>query len=330
MFQELHHFFVLPLKLYILFMRNRKYYLMRMLPLLLLSAVLSCTDVPDSDLELQPTELKVRILDENYQQVTDQNAKVYLYRDFVSFSTKTGAVATANVGKNGYANFTDLEPYNYFIYAVFTEDNNVYDNSTSSYNLYDYLTENAVTFITVKTNLARSSTPTDVKLNALYVMPFDANLNWVGQDYDTVWTEYMVIKDYDFSKKVNEQTILARSTSYFPKKVKFGEFRYVYPRNGSSEPASIPIANLSNGSPSFSYYEVYIFYFAKKSDFLNRAQIYAETMSPTGYFDYEYLELNERLVEATQSENPYPQLLFLDQTYTQKNNYFIFTNLSWQ
>jgi hypothetical protein len=168
--------------------KKGKYSFMQVIPLFL-CVVMACTDVPDSDLELQPTELKVKILDENFSLVTDQTAKVYLYRDYVSFLTKTGEVATAFVGKNGYAHFTNLDPYNYFIYAVHKVAANVYDNSTSAFNLFDYLTENAITTITVKTNLARTQDPAVVEISSIDIIPINVNANWVGDDYDTVWTD---------------------------------------------------------------------------------------------------------------------------------------------
>jgi hypothetical protein len=307
---------------------------MRIIPLLLLSAAISCTDVPDSDLELQPTELKVRILDENFQQVTDQTAKVYLYRDYVSFLTKTGEVATAFVGKNGYANFTNLDPYNYFIYAVYTVGVNVYDNSTSAFNLFDYLTENAITTITVKTNLARVGAPTAVEISTIDIIPINENVNWVGQDYDTLWTEFMIIQDYDLSLKVSEQTIVAKSNSYFPRKLKFGEFRYLYPVTGSLETLELTLAEVEpywdDSNPSKSNYVIYATFFTNKTDFINRAQIYSETISPAGSYESEFITVSDELLNSTVEENPYPQLLFLNSTDYQKNNYLIFTKLIWK
>ena len=315
-------------------MKIRKHLFKEVISVFLLLVGFSCSDVPDGDLELQPTELRVRILNESFQQVTDQTAKVYLYRDYVSFLTKTGEVAVATVGKNGFANFTKLEPYNYFIYAVFKVGNNVYDNSTSSFNLFDYLTENAITTITVKTNLALSGAPTKVQINSIDIIPLNVNPEWVGQDYDTLWTEFMIIQDYDGVKKISEQNIVAESNSYFLKKVKFGEFSHLYPVNSNSEPLELTLDQIESyyddSNPSKSTYIIYATFFSNKNDFINRDLVYAETASVTGSYDYEFLTLSGEILDSTEEENPYPLLLFVDQTYSQKNNYLIFTKLTWQ
>jgi hypothetical protein len=314
-------------------MRGAKYSFMRFFLLFLLSLLVSCTDVPDSDLELQPTQLKVRILDENYQQVTTMMGKVYLYRDYVSFLTKTGAVAMSTVSKDGLAHFTNLDPYNYFIYAVYKVGNNVYDNSTSAFNLFDYLTENAITTITVKTNLALSGTPMEVEINSINIIPLNKNTYWVGLDYDTLWSEFMIIKDYDYSKKLSDQDVVAKSDLYFLKNIRFGEFINTYPRTNALESVTLPLSSikpLNATNPLKSSYVIYTTFFTKKSDFMNRSQIYNENSTATGYYNYEFLSLSGELVDATMVENPYPQLLFLDQTYYQKNNYLIFTKLTWK
>jgi hypothetical protein len=315
-------------------MVEKKYPFRRVLPFLFLLMIVSCTEVPDSDLELQPTELKVRILDVNYQQVTNTLARVYLYRDYVSFLTKTGAVTMSYVGKDGFARFTNLDPYNYFIYAVHEIDNKVYDNSTSSFNLFDYLTENAVTTISVKTNLAWQGSPASVEINSIDIIPLNRNANWVGVDYDTLWTEFMIIKDYDNTENISQQNVVAKANTYFLKNVKFGEFRYLYPVNGNFETTELLISNLEpyydDDDPLKSNYVIYATFFTKKVDFLNRGQIYAENQSPIGFYEYEFFSLSDDLIHVTTRENPYPQLLFLDQTYYQKNNYLIFTKLTWK
>jgi hypothetical protein len=143
----------------------------------------------------------------------------------------------------------------------------------------------------------------------------------------------MIIRDYDGSKKISEQSIEAKATSYLPKKLKFGEFRYVYPVTGSLEILELALPNLKyydDPSPSKSSFIIYVTFFSSKSDFINRSQIYSENVAASGYYDYEVLSLSDDLLDATIVQNPYPQLQFLDQTYYQKNNYFIFTKLTWK
>lgn len=306
---------------------------MRILRVFILLFFLSCSDIPDSELRPRPTEMKVRVIDEDFDPVED--GEVYLYRDYISFQTKTGEVAQSTIAFDGFAYFTDLEPYNYFIYATHSDNNKVYDNSQYAYNLYDYLTENATTSITVKTNFLRDSEPDSVLINRIDIIPLNTNSSWTGKDYDTLRGEFLIIKNYDWLLDISEQTIVARTTFEVTGKEKFGEILSLYPTDDNFEYLDMALDSLQSNwddlvDPDRSTYTLYISCFAGKSDFMNRDQIYSGDLTATDYHSSEEIYLSAGLLDASTQDNPFPQLTFLEQTHYQKINYLIFANTTWK
>ena len=121
----------------------------------------SCSNEDVDVTQLQPTELEVTVLNAQGQPVS--GAEVRLYRSQRDFELLTREVARKKTGSGGKVTFSGLQPVNYYIYASFKDQNNGlircnYGNfndqqfgSFSNISLYDYLTENALTKVSVST-----------------------------------------------------------------------------------------------------------------------------------------------------------------------------------
>lgn len=301
---------------------------MRLLAILCFVFLLSCDEISDSELLLQPTQLNVKVLDENYDIV--EGASVYLYRDYLSFSTKTGEVDQATTNANGKAYFTNLEPYNYYMYATFTRSSEIHDNSGSYYNLADFLTENAITSVTVKADYYCPATPTSFEISTVDLVPITKNENWTGEANDNIYAEYIIVRNYDYSGDLYNQDIIASSSSDLKLygKTSLGEMlRGDDILTSSADYFSLTVDELENGVDTYSLFFVW---FASSDDFDNRELIYSGSLSADGDYDFERVDLFDGLYEPLNQSNPYPKRSYVGQTNSTENNYLIFLNLYWQ
>jgi len=304
---------------------------MRIISFFLLLALLSCTDIPDSDLQLQPTEMKVRVIDENYKEV--KGADVYIFRDRISFKTRTGYVDHQVTDDNGFALFTDLEPYNYFIYATHKKSEAMYDNSENYFILYDYLTENALTSITVKTDLRYDTEPETFELKSIDFIPMKENQDWKGA-YDTLWADVLLIEDYDWIFEWSEQNIVARDEYLtIEGKPDYGKIqRSSYPYNQDTyDNLEIDLASLDlgNGDPDTHKYTLLIKYFTNKKDYDKRELIYTYDEYSTSEVIENEFSLESLIDDAAHQELPYPASIETNTDYL-KYEYKILLNVSWK
>jgi hypothetical protein len=302
---------------------------------LLVFLLFSCADIPDSELQLQPTEMKVRVIDEKYANVA--GADVFIFRDRISFETRQGYVDKQVTDANGFALFTDLEPYNYFVYATHKDGSKVYDNSENYFILYDYLTENALTTITVKTDLKFDNEPEAIEIESIDFIPMNENDGWV-RAYDTLWVDIIIVEDYNYDLDWSEQTIVAREEYLtFKGKPKYGEIQYsAYPWNPDTyENLEIDLTNLEldfedPDDPETHSYTLYITYFTKESDFDNRELIYVYEEFPVGEMIEDEYSLAYDLDDALLQEIPYPSTMEIGETYDLQYDYKILLNVTWK
>lgn len=313
---------------------------MRYSPFLFLVFALACGNIPDSDLELQPTELKVKVLDDSYLPVPD--AGVYLYRDYVSFTTLTGEAGFAYTDENGIASFTDLEPYNYFMYSSLTRNDNIYDNSFHYFNLADFLTENAVTSVSIKLDYLCPDPPTSLEISKIDLLPLDKNEDWTGSVNDDVFAEFVIVKNYNFSGNPYTQTILATSTNGSFKllgKPTFGEIIFgdedLFSATG--DPISLTIDQLENDLDT---YYLFLVWFSNEIDFAKRKQIFAGSVVAKGeykadeidisYYYYPDDDTSSGLARPINQYNAYPRKSSMGFTTTTENRYRVLLNFKWQ
>lgn len=298
--------------------------------LIILTAILfwGCTTLPEDEFQLQPTEMKVKVLDESFKQVS--SATVAIYRDYYSFATRTGAVAVADIDNTGYASFTNLEPVNYFIYAQFKIGDTVYDNEDITYNLLDYLTENAISYITVATKKRREETPTKAIIQSIDVIPVAPGANWKNVVYDSIFGEVVVIKNYNFDwSEITAAT--SKITLNESKNVKFGTNLTSY---FGIDPVEMDLSNLK---PFFSFDEeqgdsfALIFsMFAKSADFNNRNSIFDFSASATGRFDIDYLDISNEIISSLNNDFPYAPAVFIGKTSSLNFDYYCYAKIKWE
>jgi len=298
--------------------------------LIILSAVLlwGCTTLPEDEFQLQPTEMKVRVLDESFKQVS--SATVAIYRDYFSFATRTGAVAVAELDNTGYASFTNLEPVNYFIYAKYTIGDTVYDNEEYTYNLYDYLTENAISYITVATKKRREGIPTKAIIESFDIIPVAPGSDWKNVVYDSILGEAAVIKNYNFS--LSELTAATSKINFSQSKnIKFGTNLTSYV---NIDPVEMDLSNLKSfyslDDEAGDSFVLIISMFSDSDDYKNRNSIYDFSASATGRFDYEYLDISNEIISSLSNDFPYAPAVFIGKTSSLNFDYYCYAKIKWE
>lgn len=296
-------------------------------------ALSSCSKLPEEEFKLKSTELIVRVLDASLRPVNRGNVSLYL--DIVSFRTRSGAVATSEIAADGYARFTDLQPANYFIYAAYEIDGRYYDNESSSYDLADYLTENAVTTITLRTELRREGPVTRLEVRSIEVIPISQNIAYAGPDFDTLRGDFMLIKDYD-GGLISNQQIIGRSTFELYKKPVFGEilrFPLVSPVAGG--PVEISVEGLAANSglppaPGTHTYTLYMSCFTSKRSFDLREDFYDGTSGESQQCTVEIIDVGSQYLNNMTQLHPYTTYVFAEETRLQRFNYDIYSDVAWK
>jgi len=294
---------------------------------------LSCSGVSDNELQLQPTQLNVRVLGDNNQTVP--NAKVYLYRDYLSFSTKTGEAAKSVTNEKGIAEFTNLDPYNYFIYATHTKSGDVYDNSFAFYNLDDFLTENAITNVSLKTAYYCPVAPTEIEIDKIDLIPFSKNSNWKGATDAIIYGEYLLIKNYSGAQDLYAEDIVAFSPVGFKlfgkalmgERVSTDDYKDEKMTDFFSDLPIVSINEIKNGPAKYSLLFVW---FTDSDDFDNRLNIFSGAATAKDDYNFEEMKLSEKLEGPFSQSNPFPTRVYFGSTRTTENNYLIYVNLHWQ
>ena len=301
---------------------------MRWIPFLVLMLFSACSNLPEDEFALQPTELKVRVLDESFKEVKD--AEVAVYRDYYSFATRTGEFAKAIVGESGFAEFTDLEPFNYYIYATYQVGDVTYENEDISYNLFDLLTENAVTTITVATQKRRDKTPTKFTFDYLEAIPLTEGSSWKTVNYDSIYGEIILIRNFDGFKNVSEQDIVARATFEQEKKQQLGFPLYFYLQGGPLEVNLDDLKYYFDEEPGKDSYSFYFSFFTKKSDFNAKEAIYKYEQLPTGKWFTEELTISNQILDGRDQNFPFPGKLYAGKTTNMNYDYQVYFNLIWE
>ncbi len=306
---------------------------MRIRIFMLALIALSCSGVSDNELQLQPTQLHVRVLGDDNQTVP--NAKVYLYRDYLSFSTKTGEAAKAVTNERGIAEFTNLDPYNYFIYATHNKNGNVHDNTSAFYTLDDFLTENAITNVTLKTAYYCPAVPTEIEIDKIDLIPITKNSDWKGVKDDNIYGEYLLIKNYSGGQNLYEEDIVAWSQVGFKLfgKTPMGEridndsYKDEKIYDFFSDLPRLNINEIKNGPAEYSLVFVW---FTNSDDFDNRYDIFSGDATAEDDYDFEEKKLSEKLAAPFSQSNPFPKRVYFGSTHSTENNYLIYVNLHWQ
>lgn len=296
---------------------------------LLITIFSSCSDLADEEFGLQPTELRVKVLDETFIEVKE--ATVSLYRDYYSFKTRTGEVAVSEVGDSGYAEFTNLEPYNYYIYATYNKGTAIYDNEDQAFNLFDLLTENAVTAISVAAKKRRDADPSIIRIEGLEMVPVTEGQAWKNVSYDSIYGEVMLIRNYDyFLISLNDQDIVSKAYFEFPKKLTSGSPEFIY--FDTIDDIEFNLSDLQSDfdeDPTKDRLSLHINIFTKKSDYNRRAEIYSYDLIPTGKYSSESVSFTDKIVFSGIEQFPFPPKLLAGKSYNLNYDYLTFLNVKW-
>lgn len=293
----------------------------------------SCKDLPEEEFMIQDSELRVRVIDENLQPVT--SGAVSLYLDIVSFRTRTGEVATSLIQTDGFAYFSGLQPSNYFIFASHRNGSRVYDNQNAYFDLADYLTENAVTTVTVKTELRRDGPPTSIELHSIDVIPIGNNLAYVGPEYDTLRGEFLIIEDFD-GGIVGNQNIIGRTSYELYKKPVFGEIdSFELPHAAGGGHVEIPVSTLAMGpgvptNPDKHTYTLYMTCFTSKKEYEQREQFYVGATGESFKCITEVIDLGAALMGNASQIHPWTEYVFGEETKLQRFHYDIYADVLWK
>lgn len=293
----------------------------------------SCSKLPEEEFKLKSTELYVKVIDETLKPVNQGNVSLYL--DIVSFRTRSGAVATSPILADGYAHFADLQPANYFIYAAYEIGDRYFDNELSSYDLADYLTENAVTTVTVRTELNREGPVTKLEVRSIDVIPISQNIAYSGPDYDTLRGDFLVIKDFD-GGLISNQQIIGKATYELYKKPIFGEI-LIYPLIDpvTESPVEIVVEGMVANSglprpPGTHTYTLYMSCFTSRRAFEMRQAFYDGTSGETQKCTVEIIDVGSQYLENMMQLHPYTTYVFAEETRLQRFNYDIYSDISWK
>lgn len=294
---------------------------MRILPVLVLATIIvwSCTDVPDEQLSLQPTEMEVTVYDENVDAV--EGAVVSIYRDYYSFKQQENQIASGITDESGKVLFSDLEPRNYYVYASHQEGDSFHDNSDDFFILYDVLTENAVTRVSVKTAYSRPVEPTDVSLLTIQLIPVDAD-TWSSTEFDTLYTLPLLIKNYDAEvENPFDQEVVSEDYADFTKKPKFGEGLELFYFND----IEINIEDLENSGDTYSFVLVW---FQKEDDRWWANSIFAGEQEAEG--TYEVMYPKDVATNIKSAVGVYPAKASAGQISINGINYRVYLDLQWK
>lgn len=167
---------------------------------------LAACDNKEEIVQLIPTEMEVRVLDVNGSIVP--RAEVKIYRNNRDWRTLSREVDTQITDNEGIAYFTDLLPVNYYYFVSFEQNGRTFTNQYvnldfgnvdgSNYELADFLTDNAITRVTVSATHERpnSSQITDViisDVNIYLTESFDSE----SSESDTLTLNLATLIDYD-------------------------------------------------------------------------------------------------------------------------------------
>ena len=297
------------------------------------SVFTGCQDLSEDEFEIQSTELRVRVIGEDLRPVT--TGVVSLYLDIVSFRTRSGEVSVAQIQADGFAYFRDLQPLNYFIYATHSAGAKVFDNQYAFFDLTDYLTENAVTTVTVKTALRREGPPTHIEIHSIDVIPIADNIAYAGPDYDTLRGEFLLIEDYD-GGLVADQRILGRVSYELNSKPLFGEI-LSFPMENSEGGGTIeiPVPALSAGpgvptDPQKHTYTLYMTCFTSRKEYEQRELVYTGTAGAGFKCITEVINLGSQLLGNTRRLHPWTEYIFAEETRLQRFQYDIYADVLWK
>jgi hypothetical protein len=275
----------------------------------------------------------VKVIDETLKPVNQGTVSLYL--DIVSFRTRSGEVATSPIMSDGYAHFTGLQPSNYFLYATYETGGRYYDNELSSYDLADYLTENAITTVTVRTELRRAGPVTKLQIHSIYVIPISQNLAYSGPDYDTLRGDFLLIKDFN-GGLISNQQIIGQSTYELYKKPVFGEllsFPLISPLAPTPVEISVEGMVANSGMPPNQgkhTYTLYMSCFTSKRAFDLRQNIYNGTSGDTQNCTIEIIDLGSLYLKNMVQLHPFTNFVFSEKTRLQRFAYDLYSNVSWK
>lgn len=288
----------------------------------------ACTGLPDGEFELQPTEIRVRVLGEDFKPTN--SGTVALYRDFISFSTRTGEVATAPIDATGYAEFNDLEPVNYFIYAEKTDGTSVYNNEAGAFNLYDYLTENAITSVSVVLQKQRDQEPDSIQISEIGSIAQEPIASWKTIPFDTIYGEIFIVRNYDYFFSPDDQDVVHRSDYHLQKSLSAGTWISL----SSPYDIKLPISGLryfySDPEPGKDSYSIIQTAFTTKADFERRTEILQGTIQSTGEYRVSSFELSDAILSNADMMFPYTPTLYLGANYDLHFNFRSFIKVQWK
>lgn len=177
--------------------------------------LLSCSDDEVDVTKLQPTELEVTVLNEAGQPVA--GAEVRLFRSQRDFELINREVTGGITGGDGKVLFSGLLPVNYYIYAFYKDEaagliRSNYGNFSEEYferfsniSLFDYLTENAITKVSVSTLFSKPINPDFVSIEELIITYIGSETEASRAAPDTLDILFALFIDFDPFEDVNNQ-----------------------------------------------------------------------------------------------------------------------------
>lgn len=172
---------------------------------LLLLVLFSCENSEDV-IQLNPTEMEVRVLDASGNIVP--GAEVKIFRNSRDWEMISREVDTQITDENGIAYFTDLLPVNYFYFVSYERNGRLITNQTvdtsfgritgTNYELADFLTDNAVTRVTVTAGFEklRGSEISEVIISDVNVF-FSKTFDSEPATQDTILLNLGTVLEYD-------------------------------------------------------------------------------------------------------------------------------------
>lgn len=304
--------------------------------------LISCSSEDIDVTKLQPTELEVTVLNANGQPVP--NAEVRLYRSQRAFELLAQDVARGKTNGSGKILFSDLQPVNYYFYAFYKDQgaglvrsnygnfNATYFDDKSNISLYDYLTENGLTKVSVSTLFTKPINPTVISFDELRIIYSGEEMDFPSDANDTLDIAFGF-----FEGGVNN--IYAISTSNPTNAlVSFTDNSYFFYQE-SSENILGELYNYSFANPVF--YDLNALAPPNNNGGLSTTLdlIPISYNEFTGEFDFNdqlwglYVNLNFYLSEViinARATGDYPNRIVIDpNSYLGKNNYALDIILSW-
>lgn len=297
--------------------------------IILLLTIFACT--PDEEVnKLNPTELEVTVRNESG--IVVPGASVRLYRNLRDLESLQREVRIAQTGPTGVVKFSGLQPVNYFFYVSYEANGIIYSNYGkynddigdygSNYELADFLTENAITRISINTLFSRPLVPGEVNYESIQLFyQSEIENSFIEGKPDTSEIYLLFIEDFNYNQSLQSQisqVYAGQSNFLFDQSTTDIGIKYDY---NFRQKISIPfIQSTIQGGGVFS------------PNFLTLPAFF-DSVSNQYFYDstYSFLEtsINSQIIDAV-NEGVYPNRVFLDTIIIGNDVYFMDLILNWQ